>query len=352
MYDKIKYTEKGYLEVDSLFKTHYNCIIINGGRGTGKTYGCLQHVIDNKLNYLLLRRTQRQCNLLRRDIFNPFKALNRDRGWHIGTKTEGEGCYGYYNQVYNRDKEEYLCVGERLGMLLALSTFSNLRGFDSQESNVLIFDEFNPESGERKIEDESDKFFNAYESINRNRELNGMAPLRLILLSNSNTLNNDIMLSLKLVLQVEKMKRKKQSIYKDEKRSLLFIMMDDSPISKQKEDTFIYRLVGDSKFKSMAIDNDYAQEDMSYVRPQNLKEFRPIASIAEICIYERKSRRRGQGCYYISGHVSGSPRSYSLSDIDKKRFGLDNRNVWREYLLGNVFFESYFCELIFQKFFN
>lgn len=352
MYNEIKYTPEGYLDTDALFATPYNCIIINGGRGTGKTYGCLKYVIEHKLNYMLLRRTQRQCNLLRRDLFNPFKALNRDMGWQIGTKAEGEGCYGYYNQVYDNDKQSYVCVGDRFGMLLALSTFSNLRGFDSQESQILIFDEFNPESGERKIEDEADKFFNAYETINRNRELQGMPPLKLVLLSNSNTLNNDIMLSLHLVLQVEKMKRKGQTIYKDEKRSLLFIMMDDSPISEQKEDTFIYRLVGESQFKSMAIDNDFAQEDMSYVRQQNIREYRPTCAIAEICIYERKSRRRGQGCYYISGHRSGSPRLYSLSDIDKKRFMLDNRHVWREYLLGNVFFESYFCELIFQKFFT
>lgn len=352
MYKEIKYTAEGYLDTDALFATPYNCIIINGGRGTGKTYGSLQYMIDNKKFFMLMRRTQTQCNILRRDIFNPFKAINRIRGIDIGTSPEGEGVYGYYHQQYDADKGKKVSVGDRLGLLVPLSTFSNLRGFDIYEAEYLIFDEFNPEKGEKKIPDEALKFFNAYESINRNREIDGLPPLRLILMSNSNTLNNDIMLELGLVLTVEKMKKKGQTIYRDDKRSLLFIMMDNSPMSNKKEDTFIYNLAGDSQFKKMAIDNDYAQEDMSYVRSCNLKEYRPISAIGEITIYERKSRRRGEGCYYVSGHLSGTPRVYSLADIDKKRFMLDNRTVWREYLMGHVYFESYYCELIFQKFFN
>ena len=94
------------------------------------------------------------------------------------------------------------------GYTSALSTFSNLRGFDGSNIKILLYDEFIPERHERLIKNEADAFFNVYETINRNRELQGGPPLIALCLSNSNSLASPIFTALNLVKTLERMHNK------------------------------------------------------------------------------------------------------------------------------------------------
>ena len=47
---------------------------------------------------------------------------------------------------------------------MALSTVSNLRGFDMSDCTLLIYDEFIPEPHERPLKNEAAALFNAYEN--------------------------------------------------------------------------------------------------------------------------------------------------------------------------------------------
>jgi len=72
------YLESGYLNIAKILgkKLPFNFII--GGRGTGKTYGALKHVYNTGTRFMLMRRTQAQCDLINKPEFNPFKTLCRD----------------------------------------------------------------------------------------------------------------------------------------------------------------------------------------------------------------------------------------------------------------------------------
>lgn len=54
-------------------------------------------------------------------------------------------------------------------------------------------------------------FLNAYETFNRNREFNGIKPITVFLLANSNNFNSDILVETKLQKKVEEMLRKGKS---------------------------------------------------------------------------------------------------------------------------------------------
>ena len=118
-----------------------------------------------------------------------------------------------------------------LGYTAALSTISNMRGFDASDVEMLIYDEFIPEKHERTLKHEATAFLNAYETINRNREMQGKKPLQVLALANAMDLANPIFLELGIVNNIERMLDKGRSnIYLDRDRGLLVAICSNSPI--------------------------------------------------------------------------------------------------------------------------
>lgn len=192
------YDENGYLNVKSVRDLGVPFNFVIGGRGTGKTYGFLSDVLDRGEQFILMRRTQTQVDLIKKPDFSPFNSICRDRGLHLG--------YGqitkYNSAVYKQQQDtdgEWINSGSPIGYTAALSTISSMRGFDASSVSVLVYDEFIPERHEKAIKNEASAFLNAYETINRNRELTGHKPLTAILLANSNDISNPLFIELGLV---------------------------------------------------------------------------------------------------------------------------------------------------------
>ena len=80
-----------------------------------------------------------------------------------------------------------------------------------------IFDEFIPERHERPIKNEGAAFLNAYETMNRNRELQGYKPIQTLCLANANDLGNPIFMELGLVSRAMRMQQtgKTMSLLRD-----------------------------------------------------------------------------------------------------------------------------------------
>ena len=191
------YQDNGYVNIRGIIELGLPFNFVVGGRGTGKTYTALKTVKEDAIKFFFMRRTQAQADLINKPEFSPFKALNSDEGWEVITKAVSKYNAAFYNGVEN------LPQGEPIGYTGALSTMSNVRGFDAQEVKILIYDEFIPERHERPIKNEGSALLNAYETINRNRELKGHPPLQLLCLANANDLSNPIFLELGLVKKAE-----------------------------------------------------------------------------------------------------------------------------------------------------
>lgn len=337
------YHDSGYLNMDFVININVPFIFVIGGRGTGKTYGALKYVLDHGLKFLLLRRTQTQVDMIRDDQFNPFRKYKE---YNIGVKNINKNMTGVYQTAFDEEKQMNVISGAPIGYICALSTISNIRGFNADDIDIIIFDEFIGEKHERSIKEEGNAVLNAYETINRNRELEGRQPVKFIALANSNNLANPLFMQLKLVSVVERMKAKEQEIYVNNKTGLAIILLQKTKISEAKEKTALYQLAGDSEFSQMSLSNEFSAEERSLIASRNLNDFKPVCFVGELAIY-RKDRE-----YYVTDHKRGSAKTYEASEMDLHRFRRECYFIWIAYLHNKIIFESYFMQKLFESYFN
>lgn len=329
------YDDNGYVNMPDLLKNSYPFLMVVGGRGTGKTYGSLSGVISmqeaGEINrFLYLRRQQTEVDMVGSEAMSPFKKLNADKDLGITSKSIRQSVYGFF------DREEHL-----IGYAAALSTFRNLRGFDFSDVDIILYDEFIPEPGARPIKHEAETLFNVYESVNRNRELLGDDPVKLCCLSNSNELGNPIFMELGVISKLEKLSINGGGTYRDRDRGLMIVLLRESPISRKKRETALYRLTGSSDFTGMALENTFADNDRDGIRPQSLTEYVLLTTIDGIAIYRHKSNLT----YYICNY-SGDPE-YTTSERDLQRWQLKYYYLFNRYIDGQLSFEDYLTKRLF-----
>ena len=330
------YLDNGYLNINQILSYDLPFNFVVGGRGTGKTYGILKTAYIENKRFILMRRTQAQCDLINKPEFNPFKALNNDIGLNVLVKSISK-----YNAkiVEENDEEERL-----LGYTCALSTIANMRGFDASDVSLLIYDEFIPEKHERAIKNEGSAFLNAYETINRNREIKGEKPLQVICLANAFNIANPIFLELGLVGRCEKMKNAGQEIFMDKERGVLVVLLQRSKISKAKADTALYRLSSGS-YAEMALSNDFVYNNADNIKSMALKEFKLVCTVGEISIYKHKSKR----LFYVSEHRSGTAPTYKSDEVNLQRYRKNyGVMLYGAYMRNNIICESLLTKSLFE----
>ena len=326
------YDKNGYVDIKSIIEAGQPFNFIVGGRGTGKTYGALKYVLETKKEFILLRRTQSQIDIIGKPEFSPFKALENDLGIEVRSKSLSKNTSGFFID------------DELIGVACALSTFSNLRGFSSS-AEVLIYDEFIPERHERPIKEEGAAFLNVIETVNRNRELNNNQSIQVLCLANSNDIGNPIFMELDLIKEAEKLKQSKRYYYLNKDRGLLLVNLEDSPISKKKSETALYKLVKNSSFKRMALENDYIDDSIAIINSRPLREYVPLVSISDCTFYKHKSKRE----FYMSEHRSGSPEVFSTASADIEQFRKKYYYLYGAYLGRKIIFENKLCAVLFEK---
>ena len=333
------YDTSGFVNIRGILNAGYPFNFLIGGRGTGKTYTSLKVAREDKRLFMLMRRTQSQADLISKPEFSVFKPINNDLGCNVLVKAISK----YNSMFYELDAEK---ISHPIGYTCALSTISNMRGFDASDISLLIYDEFIPEKHERLLKNEADAIFNAYETMNRNREITGHDPIQMLCLANANDITNPVFESLKLIRIADRMQKGNTDRWTDEKRGIQLILLHRSPISRKKADTALYHLTDGLEFSSMSLDNDF-NVNRQHVRPRPLTEYMPICTIGELCLYKHKADNR----VYASTHLSGVfNRRYSLSDTDRLHYQRIYRSHWDLYISGRVDFEDVLAEKLFVKY--
>ena len=338
------FDSNGYLDSRSIRDAGYPFTFIIGGRGTGKTYGALRTSIEDERIFAFMRRRQTQADMISKPEFSPLRPVCADTGWTITTRPIVRGISGFYQ--YHTEDNKTILEGEPLGYILALSTLANVRGFDGSRIQLLLYDEFLPERGERCLPSEADTLLNAYETINRNRELAGEPALQLLALANANDLGASILVQLGLIRQLDRMSTKGRQIWTDDQRGIMLILLRDSPISAAKADTALYRLTDGSDFAGMALANAVAYEDRSGVGSRPLGEYKPLVSIGDLTIYAHKSRRE----YYATRHRSGGGREYGTTELQRTKFRKDYGWLYRELMCDRVISEDYPSKVLLRQY--
>lgn len=258
---------------------HFFYIFI-GGRGVGKTYSALRESVKRNYRFMYVRRTQTEIENCCNDLGNPFKKLNKDFNWNVTVKPVKD-IIG----IYNDDME-------LIGYSSALSTFGKLRGVDFEDVEYIIFDEFINISNINTLKNEFFTLCNMIETINRNREMLGQESIKVILISNANTINDDIIRALRLGEVVKDLTQNGGGVYEDDERGLYLELLESIPEFKdKKESTRLYQLTKGTTFHDMALSNSFTNDYFDDVKRLDYKELIPITWLGDYYIYRHKTRR-------------------------------------------------------------
>ncbi len=337
------YLQNGYVDIKKILSYNMPFTFCLGGRGTGKTYGAIKWLFEELPGAFFMRRTQSEIDLINKPEFSPFQPIASDLGIDIKVRPLSK-----YNSAVDIMEDEE--IKGNLCYTCALSTISHIRGISALDKKYLIYDEFIPEKHSRPIKNEGDAFFNAYETINRNRELLPEGePLKVLGLANSNDIGNAIFISLGIVNQINNLIKKGREIYINKERGIAVFSLADSIISHKKADTALYKLNPDSEFNTMALKNTFSYNDDFNIRSMKIEGMKPIATIGNITIYLILASGRK---YYISSHKAGNCITYGNDDYSLNRFKAKfGMRMLSAYLDGRMFFESQAEKVIFENIF-
>ena len=330
------YDENGWVNWDYIIDQPATFIPVVGARGVGKTYGLFKKLVNEGKKFIYLRRLKSQLDQCAKTEGNPFKKLNTDLSREILPYSTG-GIITFRNE----DK-----AGDVVAVGVALSVVANVRGIDFSDYDYIVFDEFIASSGERPIKNEFSAFLNFYETVNRNRELEGKPAVKCLMLGNANTLINPYFSAWHFMKTAVRMIAGKQMVWRSGDNTRMVIFLLDSPISNKKADTALYQNATND-FLEMALDNAF-RTDETNIRSEPLSEYIHIVSVGEIGIYKHKSERK----YYVS-NTQGKKPYYDSFGISLKMFQQDFYLLRVHYMVSkNVWFESFECEIIFRELFG
>lgn len=295
--------------------------IIIGGRGIGKTYSALSFLIEHEIRFIYMRNTKVQIGESATDFGNPFKRLNRDKGWDIHIEAEKE----HFNIID-------VAASKNIGYAAPLSLFENYRGADISDVDFVLFDEFI--ENRKLLFDQYKAFVNMRETVGRNRELLGEDPLYCILLSNAQSLNSPILAGYNLIPTIEGMIKSGQQKWKDHDT---LVLLPKSEISELKKNTSTYRAIQGTKIYKENIENTFANDSFYAIAKRNLREYKPLCKIDDMYLYMHKSSGKKYVC---------QSQAVNIPEFDSKDNGLMfysayGRYLPMEYARGNVEFSDY-----------
>lgn len=326
------YLDSGYLNMDAIMEDkRYPFVFGVGARGIGKTYGALKWLINQDKKFILLRLTQAEAELVATNEANPFKPLGKEYEKRVSFKK------------VDKNSTAIFLDGNLKGMIMALSTFAKIRGADFSDFDYIFFDEFIPEKHIKKISHAGEALKNCYETVNRNRELDGYDPVKLVCMANAMNFNNDILIEFDLADPIHKMQDHNQQFFYDESRGLMMIYPQNSPISERKKETALYKLKG--RYNEMALDNVFREYYDGNIRSMNLKGFKPMYIFGEMCFYRSLNSDR---IWYVTRTCKGNfKEEYTNTDFEQMQFIKKHMLLHDLYLQGKIYFEKPDLELRF-----
>lgn len=328
------YLPSGYLNMrEILDDDRYPFLFGVGARGIGKSYGVLDYLINQDRKFILLRLTQTEVDTISTPESNPFKALGKEIEARVRLKKIDKYITGIYKD------------GNLAGLVMALTTFAKVRGADFSDYDFIFLDEFIPEKHIKKISKLGEALKNCYETVNRNRELQGRPPVKLICMANAMNFGNDILIEFNLAAIINKMAKTKQQFYFAPERGLMLIYPQNSPVSQKKAETALYKLKG--RYNDMALSNEFREYYDGNVRPQNLKGYRPKYIFDDMCFYRSINANR---TYYVTTTAKGQFNEvYQYTDYEQMVFIEKHMMLHDLYLQGKILFETAELELKFLE---
>lgn len=339
------YMPEGWLDFEYVLSKGAWLNIILGKRQVGKTYGTLQLMLKHNLYHILLRRTTAELDTIAASPdLNPYKVYEPE--YHTGLFKQAKKLCRICD--YELDPEGKAIPGQQRGIATSLAEIAHIRGFNGAAFSDLVLDEAVPEKGVVTRRTEGEAFLNAYVTINGNRELQGLPPLRVWLLANTNRIDSPILESLNVIDDILYMRRKgKEEMLTSQ--GVYILQPGSVKVTEERKKTALMQQIDKrSDFYGMAMENEFAYDNSPYIKTMSLKGMQPLWS------YDDKIfcwQRQDTGMYICQ--ASGKVRKkYDGSRTDRERIALEWNIMRPYYYAAMINFSDLRTLSIFKTIFN
>lgn len=354
------YLDNGFVNFDWVKRQNLPFNLLIGGRGIGKTFGCLENLLLGGDKFIFARRTERQLQNIAKPDSDPTIDINAKNNTAFSMRTVPGIGMGIFAGERNAETGEIEPFDRPVAICQAVSTVGNLRGAGGGvEYKYLVYDEFIKLNHEKPFKGEDSAFMDLYETLNRNRELpppmgQGLPPLQAFLLSNSNRIDSPVIAAFGLINQLAKMQVRasttgEDQIYINRDRGILVVYFADSEVSRAKRNTALYKALGNSSYTDMAISNKFVDDvGTPDIRSCPIVEYRPIIAVGEITIYEHKNGSH----YYVNSRRTHAPVMFGNGSSELEKFSRRYGKIYSAYLSDAVFFEDFGTKTAFVHYFS
>lgn len=154
-----------YYSLKNILKQNADYNIIVGERSNGKTYACLQYIIENAMRgnkSVYLRRWKEDLTIKRMStLFSAFDVAKMTKGKYTEIVYKGGVFY-----FANKSEKDTVIIGELFCFAVALSDTEHNKSVNFENANTIVFDEFL--TRQAYIRDEFILFMNSISTIIRN----------------------------------------------------------------------------------------------------------------------------------------------------------------------------------------
>lgn len=342
----VPYLDNGYIDVETIRRMTRSTpfvFIIGSRQGAGKTYGVTQSIIRHGENPVIIRRTKDERAKFSNAQISPLRRIDP----RIVGDMDGDICILKYT-----DTEDFF------GYVLDL-TSATKRGFALEGFNSVFFDECVPEqhAGGARDRQQAETFVNLLITLfgEKPEFMNTENHPKVWIIGNANALDCGIFSAFSITKTIEKMLKRKQTVYISPQRKLSIFLADAPENSRRRSTMPLMQAVAGSATKSMALDNTFVA-DMTGVRGWPLRDWQALVCFSDAhsayTIWRHKSRAWiyvTRGAFPARHSVANSKEAFvALGRATARR---TRRSFWALVLYSNSGVNAFYDSLTSKQWF-
>lgn len=349
------YDKNGFPDFEKIHDLSGTLNVLLAARSTGKTYGLLKKVLSDKNRKMLFMRTTKKD--LEESLYNDnstINQLNQDEGWHYYAQRNSKSAfYSIYADYTINDRGKKAPVGEEVHKALSLIDTGGVRGIVDMSLTDIVYDEFIKRKQEiiRNYKYQAEAYLDIVFSVNRDRELRGLPPLKQWLLGNSDNLNVPLLTYFNLVGQIISMRDRHENYRKLPEKNISIFLMDDCPRAEMLKQTELGRLTDGTEYADMAYSNDFINDDFENCIAMPIGQYNPLFTIAGIMVMQHKTKERWYVREYTGEAINGC-RRFPGNDRGRVQCRESWAFLYFMYMEGLIYFSRYTVKLKFREIFN
>lgn len=348
---------KNFADFEDLFDTYYHiladllmyplawCYVVWSKRGPGKTYSVLWLAYYCHFPIIYMKRTDKDvARILKEETDigldqSPYKPLKRDKNLRVVGVQIDDGFGAFYEA--NAEGEP---GGKLLAYVLSFNKIQTFKGNDFSEVELLVFDEFIPQLGERIKKSEGENLLDLYQTVSRDRLKRGRNPLKLILFANAEQISVPVTQELEILDELAELNESGDTHLYLENRDIMLhhITNEEVPIQDIEKQGIWKGMQGTAWFDK-SFGGQFVHNDFSNVTKRTIKRCKPILEIKYKTHYYYIYLNEEKAFYYMCSIPAKAYFKYDLNrENQQKKFYYDYYIDLREACIEEKFkFEKY-----------